>query len=90
MSGDMPEPVSVLALALPVPVAFGLAVLASLRDDIFCARDPPHEQTADTIGPRRLQLPPPPGAGRHEFDQGIKRFVVHSVSRELPLFAVNP
>jgi hypothetical protein len=62
------------------PFAFGLAVLTSLRDNIFRTRDPASQQTANTSGPRRLQQPSSPGARGGQYDEGIKRFVVHAVS----------
>jgi len=76
-AGDVLESVSTVALAVPLAVAVGLAVLTGQigkRADSSTG-----QQTADTCGPRRLQQSSPTGAGRRQLEQRIKRFAVHTV-----------
>jgi hypothetical protein len=77
---DVFELVPVLALALPVAVAIGLAVLTGCRDYVLRAGDPAGQQATDTRRRCRLQQPAPPRAGGTQLEQRIKRFAVHAGS----------
>jgi hypothetical protein len=80
ITGDVLELLSRVALAVPVAVAFGLAVLTRLCDNVLRAGDPSGQQRADTRGGHRLQQPAPPRAGGGQFEEGIERFAVHAGS----------